>query len=60
MNRSKLNSLARKYFLRAGNALFVDGALFKAAGMNREAELAKQIHDLQHKLATMLEERAAK
>lgn len=57
---AKILQLSRKYFSRAGNAQFIDGIMFRAAGMDCEADLAKQIHDLSYRLATALEKRATK
>lgn len=57
ITKSRLEQLSRKYLGRAGNTKFADGTMFHAAGMEREAALADQIHDLSYKLGRALEER---
>jgi hypothetical protein len=56
--KGALLAMSRKYFGHAGAAQFVDAPKLRAAGMDREADLCKQIHDLSYKLASALEDRA--
>lgn len=60
LTKTRLRQLSQKYYGRAGNTLYGDGIMFKEAGMGREAQIAKEIHDLSYRLATLLEERAEK
>lgn len=56
MNKTQLELMARKYRYRSGDALFVDAVKLREAGLERYADLAKQIHDDMWKLIRALEE----
>lgn len=56
LTRSARERLARKYWNRASDTLFGDAPKFKANGMERFVQLAKEIHNAQCKLARALEE----